>query len=59
MRIVDDGRGFVTRERGQGLGLLSLNERVGLLGGDFEVRSSPGLGTTLAVTLPTGIPHAS
>jgi signal transduction histidine kinase len=59
MRVMDDGCGFAARERNPGLGLLSLNERVSLLGGDFTVESSQGVGTTLAVTLPTGISHAA
>jgi signal transduction histidine kinase len=44
----------------QGLGLLSLSERVGLLGGSLDVKSAPAAGTTLAVTLPMdGVSHAA
>lgn len=59
MQVVDDGRGFTPGRKQQGLGLLSLNERVGLLGGDLKVRSQAGTGTTLSVTLPTGVSHAA
>jgi len=59
MQVVDDGRGFPAGRKQQGLGLLSLNERVGLLGGDLKVRSQAGTGTTLSVTLPMGISHAA
>jgi signal transduction histidine kinase len=36
----------------QGLGLISLEERVRLLGGRFEVRSKPGRGTRIAAFVP-------
>jgi PAS domain S-box-containing protein len=54
MRVGDDGRGFdpklsTTRS---GLGLVSLRERVHLLGGMLEVKASPGAGTLLMVSLP-------
>ena len=59
MHVADDGRGFVAGRKPHGLGLLSLNERVGLLGGDLKVKSQAGAGTTLSVTLPMGISHAA
>ena len=33
-------------------GLLGMKERVALLGGKLEVRGHPGMGTTLAISLP-------
>jgi len=60
MRVTDDGRGFAAEKKQQGLGLLSLGERVGLLGGSLDVTSTPAAGTTLAVTLPIdGVSHAA
>ena len=59
MQVVDDGRGFTPGRKPQGLGLLSLNERVGLLGGNLTVKSHAGNGTTLSVTLPMGVSHAA
>jgi signal transduction histidine kinase len=59
MQVIDDGQGFATDQKKQGLGLLSLNERVSLLGGVFHVTSRAGAGTTLAVTLPMSVSHAA
>ena len=59
MQVADDGRGFAAGRKQQGLGLLSLNERVSLLGGDLRVNSHAGAGTTLSVTLPMGVSHAA
>ncbi|RMG96735.1 MAG: sensor histidine kinase [Deltaproteobacteria bacterium] len=53
VRIVDDGAGFhpddVTPR-----GLAFMRERAELLGGEFGVRSRPGQGTEIVVTLPAG-----
>jgi signal transduction histidine kinase len=59
MAVADDGRGFVVERKKSGLGLLSLSERVNLLGGALDVTSAPAAGTTLTVTLPTGASHAA
>jgi two-component system sensor histidine kinase DegS len=51
--IADDGEGFdVAAAWGQGLGLVSMSERVEALNGTFEVQSSPGAGTRLIFTVP-------
>ena len=54
LRVSDRGRGFDLKQAGRqsGLGLVSMQERVKLLHGSFEVRSQPGSGTELAVHLP-------
>jgi two-component system, NarL family, sensor histidine kinase DevS len=50
--IEDDGRGFSTNEEeGDGLGLIGMKERVGLVGGRLEVESST-TGTTIVVEVP-------
>ena len=53
LTISDDGIGF---DRGRlprgGLGLIGMEERVRELGGTASVRSSPGHGTTIHVTIP-------
>jgi signal transduction histidine kinase len=57
MRISDDGIGFATPgpiRQQQGIGLLSIRERVRMLGGSFEVKSAPNSGTVATVTIPTG-----
>ena len=56
--ITDNGRGFVLPDelgdfaRTGKLGLISMNERVHLLNGTFEVKSQPGSGTTIRVKIP-------
>jgi signal transduction histidine kinase len=51
--IADDGIGLRSvGERGNGLGLLGIRERLAALGGRLEVRSTPGRGTELLATLP-------
>jgi signal transduction histidine kinase len=59
MRISDNGVGFATHgpTGQQGIGLLSMRERVRMLGGSFEVKSAPNTGTIATVTLPTGGKH--
>jgi signal transduction histidine kinase len=53
MQITDDGRGFDTDPAVQpGLGLMSMRERVQMLGGRFDLRSSPGAGTIVEATFP-------
>jgi signal transduction histidine kinase len=56
MRISDNGLGFATHgpTGQQGIGLLSMRERVRMLGGSFEVKSAPNTGTITTVTIPTG-----
>ncbi len=49
--VEDDGKGF-DAARAKGMGLLGIEERVGHLGGKFEVESQAGRGTVLRVSLP-------
>ena len=55
LSVTDDGAGF-TRPKNESelarvgkLGLLGMKERAELVGGSFEVRTSPGEGTRLVV----------
>jgi signal transduction histidine kinase len=57
--IADRGVGFDTARAGVivdvssgGYGMLSMAERAELVGGTLEVRSQPGVGTTVAVAVP-------
>ena len=51
--IADDGVGMVEeREHGVGLGLASMQERVGLSGGTFNLVSQPASGTRIEATIP-------
>ena len=51
LSVEDDGCGF-DPDRTRGLGMLGMEERVRQLRGLFTVRSAPGKGTVLRVTLP-------
>jgi signal transduction histidine kinase len=50
--IRDDGRGFDLDEPSRGFGLLGMRERIDLVGGELEVSSEPGKGTTVLARLP-------
>jgi signal transduction histidine kinase len=50
--VSDDGRGFDSAVVGQGSGLQGIADRLASLGGTFEVRSTPGSGTTIAGDVP-------
>ena len=53
LRLSDDGDGFDPSTRnGRGLGLEGMAERARLLGGELDVRSTRGRGTTVALRLP-------
>jgi two-component system NarL family sensor kinase len=51
--VEDDGRGFNASSTSGGRhGLVGMNERARMIGGNLEVRSSPGAGTWVEVTVP-------
>lgn len=55
LRIADDGSGFdvpAAMSAGRGLGLTSMQERAGILGGTLSITSTPGAGTVVEVELP-------
>jgi two-component system NarL family sensor kinase len=53
MVIEDDGQGFDTAEVAKDrYGLIGMNERVSLLGGQLQIESGPGAGTRLVVMVP-------
>jgi PAS domain S-box-containing protein len=53
--VQDDGVGFnPARIRKTSLGLLGMRERVWMVGGDIEIDSAPGKGTTVVVRVPLG-----
>jgi PAS domain S-box-containing protein len=59
LEIRDWGRGFEPAEveqnvggPGERVGLSSMRERVALLGGEFEIRSEPGAGTSVVAEVP-------
>ncbi len=50
--VRDDGRGFDPIAQTAGFGLIGMRERVELLHGTLEVRSSPGQGTMIDAAVP-------
>ena len=58
--IVDDGSGFdpVLAMKGPGLGLISMRERLGLVGGELRIESRPGAGTAIRARAPLRNPDA-
>ncbi len=58
LSVEDDGQGFRPEEisaagrKVRGLGLLGMEERVALIGGELTVRSEPGKGTEISVVVP-------
>jgi two-component system sensor histidine kinase UhpB len=61
LRVSDDGGGFDpavlphanSLTPGRGLGLIGMAERARLIGGELDVRSAPGGGTTITLRVPT------
>src|SRR5581483_12081923 len=65
LSVADNGQGFdvsqtvvAAAKRGR-LGIVGMSERVRLLGGVFEIDSTPGKGTTITVALPAWQPAAA
>jgi signal transduction histidine kinase len=55
VEVHDDGVGFEpasTELRSRHLGLTSMEERAGELGGRLQIRSAPGTGTTVRLEVP-------
>ncbi|MFI5076775.1 MAG: GAF domain-containing protein, partial [Vicinamibacteria bacterium] len=57
LMIEDDGRGFQPQRpaaphRAAGFGLISMRERAMLVGGELEIDSTPGSGTSIFVRVP-------
>jgi PAS domain S-box-containing protein len=51
LQLVDDGRGFDPQAESDGFGLIGMKERVDQMGGQFIIRSNPGVGTEILVVL--------
>jgi signal transduction histidine kinase len=58
IRVRDDGHGFDPSAATGGFGLVGIRERAELFEGSLDVRSEPGKGTALAITLATRRPLA-
>jgi PAS domain S-box-containing protein len=58
LRVSDEGAGFVPAARGNGgLGLVSMRERLNLVGGEIAIDSRPGGGTRIDVRVPVPAPE--
>ena len=58
LTIADNGKGFdlaAARQRADGLGLLSIDERVRRLNGTVDITTAPGAGTTVQVNVPSRV----
>ncbi|MFC8276953.1 GAF domain-containing protein [Streptomyces sp. NPDC057271] len=57
LTVADDGKGFdprTVRRAGRHLGLVSMRDRAGGVGGTLTVTSEPGRGTTIEMEVPGG-----
>lgn len=54
LQVADDGEGFDLKKQAQavGHGLANMQARAEDLGGEFRVKSQPGMGTKITLTLP-------
>ena len=52
--ITDNGKGFIVKDIAskKTLGLLGMKERASLLGGSYQITSSPGMGTSVLIIVP-------
>jgi signal transduction histidine kinase len=52
LTVRDDGSGFDTNQRASGMGIRNMRERADEYGGEFEIASMPGGGTTVRFWVP-------
>ncbi len=52
LRIEDDGIGMTDERKADSFGLAGMKERIGMLGGELGIESSPNSGTTLNISMP-------
>jgi signal transduction histidine kinase len=57
--VTDDGQGFDPEAVHHGTGLQGMADRLAAVGGELEVRSRPGAGTTVSGRLPIGVAPAA
>jgi PAS domain S-box-containing protein len=53
--VADDGKGFRESDLSDSLGLLGMKERAQVCGGDLEIVSTPGNGTTVTLRVPPAL----
>lgn len=54
IQIKDDGKGFMMKpsNASHGLGLMNIRNRIQLMGGQIELETAPGAGTTIRIEVP-------
>jgi Amt family ammonium transporter len=52
--IADNGKGFNIKNVSLGIGLMSMQERASMIGGNLDIRSSIGHGTSVVLEVPYG-----
>lgn len=52
LTIEDDGQGFLPEKQSESFGLISMQDRTQSLGGVWTIRSEPGSGTDIHVSIP-------
>ena len=52
IKVQDNGCGFILKDKSKGLGLITMQERTSLLGGQINIHSEPQKGTAITVDLP-------
>jgi signal transduction histidine kinase len=57
LEVADDGRGFAAKAPPDGLGLPSMRERAAAIGASLTIRSAPGQGATVKLTVPVTAPR--
>jgi signal transduction histidine kinase len=54
LEVRDNGKGFQESEAFSSLGILGMKERARDCGGEVQLKSAPGKGTTVSVSIPVG-----
>jgi len=55
LEVADSGQGFAAPAPPDGLGLRSMRERAAAIGASLTIRSAPGQGTTVRLTVPPAV----
>jgi signal transduction histidine kinase len=55
--VADDGRGYDAESIGPSAGLQNMADRIGALGGELHIDSTPGIGTTVRGSVPVPLNH--
>ena len=57
LRLSDNGVGFITENAKSGIGLANMKRRAELFSGKFLIKSSPGNGCVMTVSIPVAAKH--